>query len=104
MANTTFEEIYKLALMSIQDYRIKNLFADTPEVADELLESFLINAVAKFITCVKPIKILDFENQSFNCELDIVEKVIIKDLIVLSWLDWTINDITQMNWALNDND
>lgn len=102
--NTQVEEIYKMFLLSIHDYRIKKLFADTPDIADDLLKHFLIAAVSKFVNCIKPIQNIDFINGVFNCNLDIKEKTILKDLMILSWLDWTINDITQMNWSLNDND
>lgn len=104
MQNTKISEIYSMFLLQIQDYRIKNLFADTPVVADDLMKSFLSDAVSKFINCIKPISSLDFENNTFNCELDITEKNILKDLMVIAWVNWSVNDITQMNWALNDND
>ena len=104
MGNTKISDIYKMFLLTIQDYRIKKMFIDTPEVADDLMQNFLIDAVSKFINCSKQINELDFENDTFFCELDIQEKTIIKDLMVIAWMNWNVNDITQMNWALNDND
>lgn len=104
MGNTKISDIYKMFLLTIQDYRIKKMFIDTPEVADDLMQNFLIDAVSKFINCSKQINELDFENDTFFCELDIQEKTIIKDLMVIAWMNWNVNDITQMNWSLNDND
>lgn len=104
MGNTKISDIYKMFLLTIQDYRIKKMFIDTPEVADDLMQNFLMDAVSKFINCSKQINELDFENDTFLCELDIQEKTIIKDLMVIAWMNWNVNDITQMNWALNDND
>lgn len=104
MGNTKISDIYKMFLLTIQDYRIKKMFIDTPEVADDLMQNFLMDAVSKFINCSKQINELDFENDTFFCELDIQEKTIIKDLMVIAWMNWNVNDITQMNWALNDND
>lgn len=101
---TPFSEIYKMFLLSIHDYRIKSLFNDTPEVGDELLEQFLTTSIAKFINCVKPIQAVDTINKTFNCNLDVVEKTILKDGMVLAWVDWSVNDIMQMNWSLNDTD
>ena len=101
---TPFSEIYKMFLLSIHDYRIKSLFHDTPEVGDELLEQFLTESIAKFINCVKPIQTVYTINKTFNCNLDVVEKTILKDGMVLAWVDWSVNDIMQMNWSLNDTD
>lgn len=104
MGNTKISEIYEMFLLSIQDYRIKKLFIDTPEVADDLMYNFLNEAISKFINCTKPIFTLNTEDNEFNCELDIQEKNILKDLMIIAWMNWSVNDITQMNWALNDND
>ena len=104
MGNTKISDIYKMFLLTIQDYRIKKMFIDSPEVADDLMQNFLMDAVSKFINCSKQINELDFENDTFFCELDIQEKTIIKDLMVIAWMNWNVNDITQMNWSLNDND
>lgn len=104
MGSTKISDIYKMFLLTIQDYRIKKMFIDTPEVADDLMQNFLIDAVSKFINCSKQINELDFKNDTFLCELDTQEKTIIKDLMVIAWMNWNVNDITQMNWALNDND
>jgi hypothetical protein len=42
---TSFETIYKIFLSSIQDYHIKNLFNEDVEVAEDLLNVFLMRAV-----------------------------------------------------------
>lgn len=104
MANTRFEEVYKNFLNSIQDYRIKRLFEEEPSVANDMLCMFLESAVSKFVTCRKPIASTDFSQGEFNSELELKEKIILKDCMILAWMEWVINDITQMNWALNDND
>lgn len=104
MQNTSFEEIYHLFLNMIQDYTIRNLFMNRIEVAKDMMQTFLIRSVPKFYNCVKDIKNLNIEAEEFNCVLDIDEKNIISELMVQSWLDWIINDITQMNINLNDTD
>lgn len=102
--NTRFEEIYRMFLNSIQDYSIRNLFVENVSVADDLLETFLIRGLSQFKNCVKNIKDIDTENKSFFVRLDLEEMSIIVQLMLLSWMDFTINDITQMNLNLNDND
>ena len=104
MQYTTFSEIYHLFLNYIQDYTIRNLFRTNLEVADDMMRTFLVMAVTKFYNCVKDIKSLDIENSKFVCNLDIEEKNILAEWMVVNWMERTVNDITQMNLLLNDND
>lgn len=104
MQNTQFEEIYHLFLNSIQDYTIRNLFMNNIEIAQDMMKTFLVRSIPKFYNCVKNIKSFDLEEETFNCRLDYEEKNILSELMVLCWLDWVINDITQMNLNLNDTD
>lgn len=101
---TKFESIYSLFLATVQDYHISKLFETDLDIAEDLLQTFLIRAVHKFKNCIKPIQNLDLEAKSFNTELDINEINILSDLMVLSWLEWNNNNILQMNFSLNDND
>lgn len=101
---TKFESIYSLFLATIQDYHISKLFETDLDIAEDLLQTFLIRAVHKFKNCIKPIQNLDLDAKSFNTELDINEINILSDLMVLSWLEWNNNNILQMNFSLTDND
>lgn len=55
-SGTNFNEIYKLFLISLQDYELKRLFNDNPEAADDLLMYFLLRAIPLFINCQKDIE------------------------------------------------
>lgn len=101
---TKFETIYRLFLSSINDYRIRNLFKEDADVADDLLETFLMRAIHHFKNCKKPIQDVNFDLKVFNAELDINEINILADLMVLAWMDWNNNNILQMNLSLTDND
>lgn len=101
---TKFEEVYSLFLSSIQDYTIKNLFIYDIDVAQEMIEYFLLKAIPKFRNCEKNLKDVNMECKVFNCKLDLEEEVILSDLMILSWMDRVVNDITQMNLSLNDLD
>jgi hypothetical protein len=101
---TTFDEVYSLFLSSIQDYSIKNLFIYDLDMAQEMIEFFLLKAIPKFRNCEKDILNINLTCKTFNVNLDLEEKVILSDLMVLSWMDRVVNDITQMNLSLNDND
>lgn len=102
--NTRFEEIYRLFLGSIQDYELQQIFTDNPEIGEEILEIFLLRAIPLFLSCRKYIDDVDIVDKTFYDILDLEEKTILSDLMLLSWMDRTINDITQMGLNLNDND
>lgn len=101
---TKFEDIYRLFLGNIQDYHLKDMFEKNPEVAEDMMETFLKRAVYKFENCVKDVKDIDLINKSFRCELDLEEQNIVANLMVLSWLEWNTQNTTFMNPTLTDND
>lgn len=101
---TTFDEVYSLFLNSLQDYTIRNLFIYDIDIAQEMMEGFLLKAIPKFRNCEKDILNVNLTCKTFKVNLDLEEKVILSDLMVLSWMDRVVNDITQMNLSLNDND
>lgn len=103
MNNTEFSEIYHIFLNSIQDYHLKNLFQENVECAEDMLQTFLMKAIVNFYNCDK-IKNVDTISGEFNCELTIEEKHILANFMLLAWLDYNINDITQMEINLNDSD
>lgn len=103
MNNTEFSEIYHIFLNSIQDYHLKNLFQENIEFAEDMLQTFLMKAIVNFYNCDK-IKNVDTISGEFNCELTIEEKHILANFMLLAWLDYNINDITQMEINLNDSD
>lgn len=103
MNNTEFSEIYHIFLNSIQDYHLKNLFQENIEFAEDMLQTFLMKAIVNFYNCDR-IKNVDTISGEFNCELTIEEKHILANFMLLAWLDYNINDITQMEINLNDSD
>ena len=106
MPHTTFEQIYNLFLNSLSnDYQITKLFKDAPEIAEDLLKTWLMQAVAKFSDCRIDLEnSIDFNNSSFTDSLTLTEQVILGDLMVLSWIEYHINNITQMNLSVQDRD
>lgn len=103
---TKFQEIYKLFLNHISnDYRIKKMFNENKDVAEDMLQTWLVKAIVMFPDCLQ-----DLENnfnegkKTFTVGLTLTEKVILADLMVLVWMEWNINNITQMNLSLQDSD
>lgn len=103
---TKFDEIYKLFLNSISnDYRIKQMFINDAEVAEDMLTTWLIKAISYFTDCLQDLENnCDIDKQMFTLSLTLTEKVILADLMLLVWMDWNINNITQMNLSLQDGD
>ena len=103
---TDFDEIYKLFLNSISnDYRIKQMFSKNLEVAEDMLLTWLSKAVTYFNDCLQDLENnFDEANSRFTLSLTLTEKVILADLMLLVWMEWNINNITQMNLSLQDSD
>lgn len=103
---TKFDEIYKIFLNGISnDYRIKQMFLNNEAVAEDMLLTWLTKAVAYFTDCLQDIENnFDMDNNRFTLSLTLTEKVILADLMLLAWMDWNINNITQMNLSLQDSD
>ena len=101
---TTTDEIYKMFTLSIKDYSLKDLFQNNINVAQDMMEMFLKKAIGEFTNCIKPLENVNFITGNFGCHLDYTEQKIIVKLMIYEWANRITNDITQMNWSLNDND
>lgn len=101
---TKFEDVYSLFLSTIQDYTIRDLFMNDIDTANQMVEYFLLKAIPKFRNCEKNLLNPDMEYKNFGVKLDLEEKMILSDLMVLSWMDRVINNITQMDMNLTDTD
>lgn len=100
--NTTYDEIIDLALISIEDYRLNNLFKSSPEKFKLVLEGFLVRGIPSFDNCIKDLSDRDDTTKSFNFTLDDMEKSILADYTVLAWLDKQINDVRQITAMLQN--
>ena len=63
---TYFKEIFSLFLGTIQDYNLKNMFIYNPEVAEDMMETFLKKSIPYFYNCQKDIKNAD--NIDMKCK------------------------------------
>lgn len=99
---TTFEELYELFLSKVQDYRLRNAFLSDVNIATAMCYKYLIQAISKFTSCRNDIQHPNTELAQFNCTLSVDEKNILTDLMVESWIDRNIQDLTQININLND--
>ena len=109
MADTTptlFSEIFKIFLNSISnDYRLKRMFNTDTSIAEDMMGTWLLKASVNFYDCEKNVsEAYNAESASFTVSLTNQEKVILAELMILEWLEWNINNITQMNLSIQDSD
>ena len=100
---TTFDEIIDMGLSRIQDYKLDEVYNINPEYFQAVTDSFLKSHLSDFSCCRQSLS-FDGENRLFNSLLTIEEKSILADLWVYSWLEWHINNVTQFQNVLTDND
>lgn len=105
-SQTSFEEIYRLFLNSISnDYRLKKMFEDDPEIAEDILETWLMKSISAFTDCRFNLSALaDFSNKYFTENLWVDEKVILAEFMIYYWLEYNINNIVQMSLTIQDRD
>ena len=104
---TQFTEIYKFFLNDIaNDYRIKKLMTQDMQVAEDMFETWLYKAIVIYQdnTLEDLEGFIDNVNKQLTTNLTMSQKVLLGQSMVMIWLQWNINDITQMNNTLTDND
>lgn len=116
--NTRFEEIYDLALVVIQDYKLDNIYKSDPEVFYTFMRGLLTVGIPDFNGCLndlsyssEEIEILNEGGEPikrtvyfFNNELTLKEKSILSKIVVYNWFKSHINDLTQFSLHLNTRD
>ena len=99
---TPYDDIIDLALVSIEDYHLNKLAIDSPNDFNIVLEGFMIRWVANFENCNKDLSQRSDKDRLFKVKLDEIEKSIIADYTVISWLDKEINDVRQITGMMQN--
>lgn len=100
---TSFEEIYDLALITIQDYKLDYAYQNHQDIFYKRLKGLLIRSIPKFTGCLTSLE-YDATSDSFIEELSSKEKNILADLTTITWWDGVINDIRQVNLHISKNE
>ena len=101
---TTYDEIYDLALVTLRDYNLDDLYASSPTNFKAYFKGFLIRAIPKFTNCQQDLSDRNDTTSTFNITLTDKEKDILASLTNITWVQKEIKDITQMNLHMNDTD
>ena len=99
---TPYDDIIDLALVSIEDYHLNKLAIDSPNDFNIVLEGFMIRGWANFEKCNKDLSQRSDKDRLFKVKVDWIEKSIIADYTVISWLDKEINDVRQITGMMQN--
>ena len=99
---TPYDDIIDLALVSIEDYHLNKLAIDSPNDFNIVLEGFMIRGLANFENCNKDLSQRSDKDRLFKVKLNEIEKSIIADYTVISWLDKEINDVRQITGMMQN--
>ena len=102
---TQISEVLEMALVSIQDYKLNQLYQKSEQHTEwyNYLLGFLSLAVADFDNCLQTLE-YDSATGYFTANLTNQEKMILSRWIVYEWFVRETNNILQFNNLLNDND
>ena len=99
---TPYDDIIDLALVSIEDYHLNKLAIDSLNDFNIVLEGFMIRGLANFENCNKDLSQRSDKDRLFKVKLNEIEKSIIADYTVISWLDKEINDVRQITGMMQN--
>ncbi len=100
---TTYDEIFDLALVQIEDYHLNRLAEDSPEDFEIVMEGFMVRGLPNFENCRKDLTARDSVCKKFDVVLSDIEKSIIADYTSIAWLDKEINDVRQITGMIQNN-
>lgn len=99
--STPFSNIIDKALVVMRDYSLDTLYEQDEDAFDNVLQSFLIKGVPKFIECLQDLS-YNVDTASFNVDLTDLEMDILADYTVISWYEANINDVLEFKETLQD--
>lgn len=100
---TPFTDIYDMAQIIINDYRINSLAQTDVNTYLKYMQGLLIKSLPKFKGCMQDLS-YDIASATFNSTLTSDEIDILAELVALTWFNSIINDITQVNLHLQGRD
>ena len=96
---TSFDNIEDLALVTVNDYKLLNLYNKNKDQFNQWVDGFLISAVPNFFQCRQSLD-YDLANREFTSDLTNVEISILADLWVIEWLTREVQNSAQIQLKL----
>lgn len=105
---TTLSDVSDLFMSKVSDYRLVAIYQTSGSTAlSSFIEPWLLNSVVEFDVCTPPLNYIPTSGSiegSFSEDLTLENKMILAELIVKNWLQKSIQDVLQMNNAIQDHD
>jgi len=101
---TSFTDINDLFMMLVKDYTLVNLFNASETDFNTYLQGWMVYAVQEFKPYCKENLSYSLTTGSFTATLSDEVKVILAQLLQKYWLTKVVQDVTQMNLHILDND
>lgn len=100
---TSFDTIIDLAMATIQDYKLNNLYSTSEEDFATITNAFLIRGIPEFTNCQQSLA-YDTTQNAFNADLTPLEISILADLWVYEWFNWHTQNVTQFEGSMSPSD
>lgn len=100
---TSFDTIIDMALVSIQDYKLNNLFKTNATDFETITNGFLMKGLPNF-SCCRTALSYDVSKKEFTKELSPLEISILSDLWVYEWFNWHVQNVTQFENSMTPSD
>jgi len=98
---TSFSDMYDFFLAGITDDMFMEL---TKEDTEELLQEILLAAIPHFEFPKKDIFNVDLENAQFSCLLDLEEKMILRQYMIVEWIGYQLASIENIRQKYSGSD
>ena len=99
---TPYASVIDLALVTIRDFKIDKLYAQSPTDFDTYMQGFMIKAIPNFDSCSKDLDDRSDITQQFNTTLSNIEIKILAEYLIIEWLTSEITDVKQMTAMLQN--
>ena len=100
---TSFDTIIDLAMATIQDYKLNNLYDSSQDDFATITNAFLIRGLPEFTNCKSSLA-YDINQYAFLADLSPLEISILADLWVYEWFNWHVQNVTQFQGKMSPSD
>ena len=101
--STSFEEVIDMALLTIKDYKLDEIYTENNTAFSAITEGFLLRGLPQFYNCKTDLS-YDLTNKTFNNTLKPLEISILADLWIEQWLRNQINNVSQLQNKMSPTD
>ena len=100
---TSFDTIIDLAMATIQDYKLNNLYDSSQDDFATITNAFLVRGLPEFTNCKSSLA-YDSNQHAFLADLSPLEISILADLWLYEWFNWHVQNVTQFQGKMSPSD